>query len=38
MCIRDRESVVDYLGSLGVASEMSDAARHVLERLAAEKG
>ncbi|WZH38551.1 MAG: NAD(P)-binding domain-containing protein [Microbacterium enclense] len=34
----EMESVVDYLGSLGVASEMSDAARHVLERLGADKG
>lgn len=34
----EMESVVDYLGSLGVASEMSDAARQVLERLGAEKG
>ncbi|PTT15631.1 NAD(P)-dependent oxidoreductase [Microbacterium sp. HMWF026] len=29
----EMESVVDYLGSLGVASEMSDASRRVLERL-----
>lgn len=34
----EMESVVEYLGSLGVASEMSDAARHVLERLGTEKG
>jgi hypothetical protein len=30
--------VVDYLGSLGVASEMSDAVRQVLERLGTKKG
>jgi len=33
----EMESVVDYLGTLGVASEMSDAARQVLERLGGQR-
>lgn len=34
----EMESVVDYLGSLGVPSEMSDAARRVLTRLGERNG
>jgi 3-hydroxyisobutyrate dehydrogenase len=34
----EMESVVEYLGELGVEADMSDASRRVLERLAAERG